>query len=269
MQRKIAAIGDTHCGSYFGLMPAPEWGVEVAPAEGQSYIIKANPGQLKLLEYWHDFWTGPAKDCDTVFEMGDSCEGQNRKEFGRHLTVTDINAQLDMAEAARKPYYDGRKIVGVCGSGYHQTLQASLDQLLIKRLGGKWGHEMVNCDIIGTDVIANLTHSSGGAIIYKMTAADRESIFQDAAESLKLDYHVGLHIRGHWHWYGHMENESRHVVYTPCWKLLFLIAKKSSGMWAKHIPSIGGVVITIEGKDIQVEKHCYPYVSMVDKPVEV
>ena len=254
--RKIALIGDTHVGSRVAVAP-PEW------EDPQGGIHHANPAQLKLFEYWTEFWNGPARDVDTIIHMADGIEGNNRKEFGRLLTPAELNLQIEMARLLFEPYVHGRTVLGVRSSHYHGSLDMDSDKAFMEAIGGEYLGALANVRLEGTDVIANLTHAAGGAVIYRATAADRESLFMDASEQLKLPFHCDLMLRGHWHWYLHLQNSSRHIVFAPCWKLWF-DWKIMCQVYGRKQPDVGGVVLDIECKDINVKSYIYPYIMLQD-----
>jgi predicted phosphodiesterase len=262
--RKIAILSDTHIGSYFGVS-LKEW--DVALGSDITERRYANPAQLKLNEYLTDFLENHVSQCDTVILCGDICEGNNRKEFGQNLSDVSLNQQVAHAVELFEPYMMGKTIIGVNGSGYHQGLGQSLDHLVCRELGGRWLGEMGVVEFDDTEVKAHVCHSSGGAAIYRPTVADRESLFMDAAEH-KLGYHVDMFIRAHWHWWLYMQEGGRHMVYNPCFKVLFPWSK-TSGMWSRFLPSIGGTVITIKGKYIDVRRVKYPHIQLIEKPVLV
>jgi hypothetical protein len=262
--RRIGVIADMHGGSPFGVAP-PEWETE------WGNIIVSNPAQEKLYEYFTDFCTTHLKDCDTLLLMGDMAEGNNKFEFGRNLTAADLTEQVNMTVHMLKPYVEEYKlkVLGVNGSKYHNSLEVSLDRRIVEDLGGTYLGNMKIVHFEGTDVHAHICHSSGGSLIYRATVADRESLFLDAAEGLKkVPNHISLLIRAHWHWYHKQENASRQAVYAPCWKVLFDWSK-TGGMWSRFLSDLGGLVIELEGDNVEIHKYLYPHIQLLDRVLEV
>jgi len=127
VNRKCVFVGDMHVGSLVGL-----WAT--ASYEDGTRLPK-NPAQSYLLAQWTEFWSRMAlKGYDTVFLLGDLCDGNNRKEFGRNLTSVELTAQVDVAERLLKYHVADRKVISVEGSRYHQSIDSSLDQRVAERL---------------------------------------------------------------------------------------------------------------------------------------
>jgi hypothetical protein len=262
--RRIGVIADMHGGSPFSVAP-PEWETE------WGNVILSNQAQDKLYEYFTHFCDNHLKGCDTLLLMGDMAEGNNKKEFGRNLTAADLTEQVNMTVYLLKPYVEkyNLKVLGVNGSKYHNSLEVSLDRRVVEDLGGTYLGNMKIVHFEGTDIHAHICHSSGGSLIYRATVADRESLFLDAAEGLKkVPNHVNLLIRAHWHWYHLQENASRKAVYSPCWKVLFDWSK-TGGMWSRFLSDIGGLVIELEGDNVEIYKYLYPHIQLLDKVMVV
>lgn len=267
--RRIGLLGDTHVGSRYGLSPK-YWQIEDGPNE-QATEIRCNSAQLKLLEYFKDLMVVQYKDCDTLFFMGDMCDGPNKKEYGRSLSTPELDLQVTNCVNLIEPYIQGRACLSVEGSGYHQSEKLSLDSLVAKELKAR-GHNvryarMWNVDIQDTKISANILHSSGGASIYRESVVARELLWIKIAEK-HLGRAVRLMVRGHWHWFYHSEYGSRHFVYNPGFKLLFP-STMLTGMWARFVPDIGGCVIEIDGDTIRVDKKLYPGIRLLEDFTEI
>jgi len=236
----------------------PQWETELG------MIYHPNKAQEILYKHWEDWCDTQGKYCDSIVLVGDNADGLNKKQWGKN-TITNPDEQVKMAVSLLAPLCEGKKVCGVNGSGYHQAPSQSLDAQIIQALGGEYYGPIANLEIEGTGKHISVTHSSGGAVIYRETAAARESIFMDAAEALgKIESHIDIALHGHWHMYLAIENESRWAVYSPAWKLIFDWVRLT-GLWTKYLSMIGGVVLEISENDIRVHKKLYPPPKLLDK----
>jgi hypothetical protein len=255
-----------HVGHRVGLWPE-------ALELSDGVVITPSNAQLQLLEYWKDFWAGDAAEADTVALLGDLTEGKNRLEGGAGLMVSEMDPQKDAAVKLLKPYTKGKRVISVIGSKYHSSSDSETDTAVVNDLNGTDYGVIKNLRVKGPDRIVNISHVAGDALIYKSTQIDRDSLFFDAIEGSfdysKLNFHVDLYIRGHWHWYLHMENESRHLVLVPCWKFWHPFRRKGGKNYAKTQPTIGAVVVDIGRDHILVKKHTYPLINVYDALEEV
>ena len=261
MKTRIVNISDLHVGSKAALWP------EEHTTEAGT-VIKASEAQLKLLEYWEDFWSREAKTAEYVLLLGDMCEGKNPRGQARGLMDADLHEQKRAAISLLEPKVKGKIIRGIWGTCYHTSDDMEIDKMITEELGGVDDGIIANLKLNKTGKIINYSHTVSGAVIYRGMAIDRDSLFIDAVEGQKLNFHIDLYIRAHWHWYGHQENDSRHLVVNPGWKLWAPIRQKNAVMWAKFLPTIGGTVIDIDDDFIFVRKYSYPLVAIYDKLVK-
>ena len=75
---------------------------------------------------------------DAVINLGDTCDGTNRKSSGTGLWTTDINLQMEVAKDLLS-MVKTNKYVGVQGSYYHVGDNLSSDRSIINGLGGTFG----------------------------------------------------------------------------------------------------------------------------------
>jgi len=253
-ERRIAVVADTHVGS----LVAP-WFPITDETECWMYSSAA---QEPLLSYWYDFWKDVDDwDADTVFLLGDMANGNERKEFGRGLVTANLSEQVRSAIALIKPHCTNRRVHGIQGSPYHQAMETSLDELIVRGVGGEWHGKIALIRLEGPEKVAHLSHGDSASLIYRETDCARESLYMDAVEPM-LGYHIDLVIRGHWHWYYAAENRSRWFVQAPGWKLWFPWKTK---MWARMLPDLGGVMIRVTKKSITVDRRLYKYYAVHDR----
>lgn len=259
--RRIAFISCLHVGSVCA--PWPEF---TRPDGG---IVSPSPVQKQLNEYFNDFWTHEAKDADTIALIGDLCQGNNRKEFGRNCTAVELEMQVDACVQLLQPHIKGRKVIGVSGSGYHSSMDTSLDRSIIHTLGGEYMGALFVGVVDGTGKNMLVTHGGAGATMYKAGFEDKESMLLDAAiGSKQLPHDIDLVVKGHWHYFEVLKLEHRTMVRVPGWQCWYP-AKFMVDSYGKKQNKVGGVVIDI-GKDrIDVFERLYDKPQIFDSLVPV
>lgn len=260
MARRIAVIGDMHVGATVGLHPL-EWTTK----EDVTYL--ASESQRHLLAAWEDF-TGQASRCDTLLLLGDLCEGSNRKELGRGTINPDLDTQVKMATKLLRPLAEGKKVYGVTGSPYHQSLDLRLDNMVVHELEGEvWG-EIGHRKIEGTDRYLFATHGGGAPYMYPGTYLNKESDAIDKGLGRgELQNPVHVWLCGHWHFMDshYRVRSKRHLWINGCWKLWWPW-KPLTKFWGDKTPTIGGLIITVENSGrIDIQDITYPVVRVADK----
>jgi len=256
----IAAIGDIHVGH-----PAAVWPKEHVTS--QDVTIKASKAQRVVLDYWRDFWTQPdAKDAEYVLNLDESVEGYNKKEHGHDIMVTDLNEQMDAFVSLLKPYIQGKKYVGLDGSRYHGSEDTSVARAICHRLGGEYGGAILNWEVKGTGRIIHATHKASGAMLYKATALDRRSLYMSAAKS-KIGIDPDIMISAHIHQYFRVDTMTRINLTCPCWKFWHPIKTAESYPFSQ--PSIGGLILKVSKKHVEVDKYLYPLEHIYDALVRM
>jgi UDP-2,3-diacylglucosamine pyrophosphatase LpxH len=259
--RRIAFISCTHVGSVCA--PWPEF------TRPDGVVISPSPAQQQLNEYFADFWTHEAKDADTIALIGDMCQGNNRKEFGRNCTAVELEMQVDACIQLLQPHIQGRKVIGVSGSGYHSSLDTSLDRSVIKGLGGEFLGALFVGDLGGTGKKMLVTHGGASPTMYKGSFEDRESMLMDAAiGSKQIAHDIDLIVKGHWHYFSVMKMEHRTLVRVPGWQCWYP-AKFMVDNYGKRQNKLGGVVIDIGEERIDVYERLYDKPQIFDAPVSV
>ena len=263
MKRRCVFIGDLHVGSRMALWKKHtlEDGTVIGTNEAQDYLI------AKYKEFWKAV---SLKGYDTVFLLGDLCDGNNRKEFGRNLSSIELQSQVEVAVNLLQPYVVDKKVISVEGSRYHQSIDSSLDRRVTERLANYCDAEhaglMAIGELEGTGRVLNVEHARMGTMMYKLGALDKESWILDSAEN-ELGYYTDIMVGGHAHWSAVVDlstgNRSRWMLQAPGWKLWF---PYKPGGYGKKIPQIGGIWAEIGPDEINVEKLVYPYFKFHDRP---
>ena len=262
MSRRVVVVGDMHVGSTVGL-----WDTYTDP---QGHVIEGTDANKTLLEYWEHFWEW-AKDMgfDSAYLLVDLCDGYNRHENGKNLTVVELEAQVEVAAKLLEPHVKGKKIYSVSGSNYHQSMDTNLDRLVTQRLDGEWHGILSHLELEGTDQIFQLAHGSGSGTMYRESGMAREMMFLSMTVKNKIPHDVNFLVRGHLHSYHYVDSDQRGYLYAPGWKLFFPWAPllKSYG---KNIPTIGGLILDVDDRGIRIlkpryhDEYFYPYFPYYD-----
>lgn len=230
----------------------------------QGNVLTYNKGQKIIYEYWKAFWD-KAKNCDYVLNLGDSTDGVNRKEFGHDILMTDLNLQTNMAIDLIKPYLKGRKYLSVSGSGYHGSLDTSVEDTICKAFNGHFFGQIGWWKVKGTDKTLFVAHDLG-CTMYKGTALDRHRLYSDAlADHLTP---ADLILGGHVHKYFSVSTGNKLACYLPCWKAWHPIKAFGAKGYFIHYPRLGGAIINI-GSRITIEPILFEPVRIYDEVTEI
>lgn len=249
MIRRILVLADTHFGSRAGLFPE-------SYTHPDGVVIQPSRGLADLYDSFRAFMRLPdVRKCDTWLLLGDIVQGNNRKEFGRILTVGELESQVELAVNTLKPYCKNKTIMGVAGSRYHNSLDMSLDNLVISQLGGEWLGIEGYVKLKGTDRVIYAVHSLGQGMLYQAASLDRVGIWLDVAEGRgKFEQHVDLLVCAHRHTYLLLQDTSRTLLQVPCWqaRLPWEVLAQNPG---RSQPDIGGCVVEVSDECGVVVKH--------------
>ena len=249
--RRIVFVSCTHVGSTVALWPESfelDEGVE----------IRASPNQLKILEYWNDFWSHEAKDADTVVLLGDLCQGKNPKDFGLGSMNTDLHIQAAAAVKLIEPHTQGKQVIGVSGSKYHDSFDMRLDELIVKRLGGKFFGMLKNLFVKGPDIVLNIAHGTSMPSMYKGSFDDREIMLMSANGMTRG---IDFVARGHWHYFHILKNSSRGILRVPGWQMWYP-ARFMIDLLGKKNNKLGAVVV-----DFGPNKQFRDYPRLYESPL--
>jgi hypothetical protein len=248
--RRVAVVSDMHVGSTVGL-----WDTFVNP-EGEPIV--GTEASKQLGEYWEDYWEF-ARDVgyDSVFLVGDLCQGSNRKDAGRYLISSNLDWQTSVAADMLKPHVGGKIVHSVSGSQYHQGMETVLDEGVSRLLEPHcksvqhWG-EMVNLEMEGTDKVIQLTHGAGAGTMYRESAMGRRILnIAIGVGNGKLERDIDMVIEAHLHAYHYVEDEQRTFMINPCWMLSFPW-KPIIKSYGRSMPTIGATVLEIDNRGIRV-----------------
>ena len=251
----IAVISDIHVGH-----PAAIWPKSFKTTKGN--VILPNRPQKVLLEYWKDFWgQQDAKDAEYVVNLECSIEGYSKKEHGMDIMITDLGQQIKAFKKLLDPYIEGKTYIGMEGSKYHGSEDMLVGEAVCKEFEGNYWGQLTNWEVGDTGKIIHMTHKSSGAMLYKSTALDRNSLYMSAIKSkVKMDPDMMLY--GHHHQYFRVDTATRINVMAPCWKFWHPI--KDGSKYTMSQPSIGGLILKVDKKRIQVDRYLYPLEHVYD-----
>lgn len=263
-KRGIGVISDLHAGSEAA--PFPE-GITT----DQGRIINPTPKQQYLNQCLEDF--GKRLDefgCDVLFLLGDLVDGNNRRQWGMGKVTPSLTLQEDAAVRLLKPLTKGRKVVGVAGSGYHDSLDKYCDQAVIEKLNGRFLGLLANITIPGTKRTIQIVHGESRAVVYREQVGASEGAALLIAEAKnKLPCHIDMRISGHMHWFGHIHTERQHIVNVPGW-VDWSGWRGGLSYYGRMIPDIGGCIIMIDTADrFWVLPFVYPRPMVFDGPASI
>lgn len=208
MSTTVLVVSDLHVGSEQGLCPDS---VKIS-AGSNRYTFECNSVQQLIFEKW-------CKMCDVVkpdivVVNGDMCEGVNYKEHGIGNWTNDKAQQIQTC-AELLEMIDCCKYVGLQGSGYHTGNNLSMDEIVMKQIGGDFGTEkFINVE----DVRFHVRHETSFSkrpqrqavgMIDDMTGIDYDrETFGD----------IDITIRSHLHRFSFIGWNGALGIVTPAWK---------------------------------------------------
>jgi len=219
--------------------------------------IKQNP----LQEYTWQCWThminwACSKPLDAIFIVGDIVEGKQPKSRGAELCLPLVVDQELASEAILKPLIkrSNCKVYFIKGTFYHDDeVGRSVDNVAKALKGeayeglgiGKYAKEVLDIDIDG--VTLDFSHGisvSGG--LYRAVAIDREMLWATLAAKMDQTPNADVIVRGHAHYFVHVEHSTRHGFILPAWQLQTSYMRKHSRY--RMIPDLGAVILEIDGE---------------------
>jgi len=297
LKRLWLVVTDLHIGSIYGLLPP-----DFEYITNKSRIpVGQNRAQAKLWEYWQDVrFEVRQQNPDTILLLSDLTDGTNRKSPGLHRSMTELDAQIQGAEAVLKPLVvspiEGllRKLIAVSGSGFHASLDTSVDSNIMVRLGQREGFKgkIANLRIDGThskkpthrgldgegqpiecsEVMVNAMHGASAAVVYLAMLLDRTSLHASAASAaLGGSFpNFDLIIQGHLHRKMKLEANDRTIVLCPGFKLLEPWDPLLKFYARYAVPDIGVTWLYFyDNGDIDVRFQTFPNIPMSDALVLV
>jgi len=246
-------LSDLHVFSKFAIFP-PNFKI---PDYGE---VPHGVNQKILWKYWLDMLER-LKDLrfDYLILVGDLVEGRNnaRDQLCTEVISPDpliqgraaIELLKPLAEKAEKKYV-------IRGSVYHDQVGGAATEYIGEMIGaerfedGTYSTWWLILNPENTDVIIDVCHFTSVPLVYRGTPLEREGFFEALAAN-KFDHPTphkpDLIVRGHVHYFEHIEHSTMHIITLPCWQLQtpYQIRRGRGRM----IPDIGAVLVQVMEKD--------------------
>jgi hypothetical protein len=242
--KKILIVSDMHVGKRVSLMPDEVY----LDQHERKMRIESNSIQQKIYKKWNEMVDDVGK-VDAVINLGDTCDGTNRKSSGTGLWTTDINLQMEVAKDLLS-MVKTNKYIGVQGSYYHVGDNLSSDRSIINGLGGTFGDELA---IVSEGKRIHASHDVGvssSGYAYRTTPIAQQMM----VSALNPEYkNFALILRGHAHYYVRVSFANTTGLICPCWSGRDEFVARRSLAWNPHM---GYVVLRIDNT-IEVEPHIF------------
>lgn len=190
--------------------------------------IHSSDLQKAFLKEWRDMIRrlDGVGGVDICICNGDLVEGYNRFENGLGNWTNDIDVQVNTAVRLLK-MIGAKQYYGSQGSPYHTGLNASADQLVVERLGGKYSTDFyLKVNKLRFYVRHEIGYS--GVPHGRATSLSRDLINTKLNSDIYGD--VDVHLYAHTHYSQAVINYGKLGVIVPGWKARDeFIRRKSSG----------------------------------------
>lgn len=227
--KNIGFIGDTHCGSHWGLWPKDD-----LPGNRKKY-----KGVRYLNECFDDL-VGKWPELDLLILMGDLVDGKQRKSSGTGLFTTKMSEQVEGAIEVFKPLIKKcKKVIRVTGTPYHEEFDGCLKDF-DKEFNIKTAEQVLDLNLNG-NILNVAHHPASGSTLYYGTAVDKESLWSTVSCAEKNTPQARWIVRAHKHNWIFQETRFKTVCITPCFELPTPHAIKQN-YW-RFQPTLGGVLM--------------------------
>ena len=256
----VLVVSDLHCGSYAGLC-TPQV-VLSDSVRGTQLIHEASDDQKRLYDEWFKMCEATKGKVDVVIVNGDACDGMNMADGGRYTITNDMYAQARIA-AELLAMIDCDTFILTVGSGYHSrngkngsAIEPYMADELRRLKGGKATVLFKPETLLEIDgKVLHILHHTGttSSFQYRTTALMRDMTTMLLNHQEHKYGHVDMVIRGHAHYYIHVDMSDMQGIISPAWKLRDLFAVKIN----LPQPDIGYVLLNWDNAEdsITVTKH--------------
>jgi predicted phosphodiesterase len=246
--KRILCVSDIHPGSIYGMLP-PDFVASTGQPVPQSRV------QKYLWECWLDMiaWA-TRKKLHAVIVVGDVVEGKQPKSHASELCLPLV---ADQEEASRRILGEliraaRCKLFIVKGTFYHDDeLGRSVDNVAralrataYEGLGtGYLAREVLDLNVGGVivDVSHGISISTG---LYRAVAIDREALWSAIAGKTGKAIKADVLVRGHAHYFVHVEHPSKHALILPAWQVQTSYMRRHSRY--RMIPDLGAALLEID-----------------------
>lgn len=262
-------MSDLHVGAQHGIFPIDY----IDTRSGQPYYL--NGGQKVLWKYLQDYlgYLNLYK-VNTLIILGDLIGGQNWKERGAYMMMTDMTIQLRacayLLSYICKKVPTIQKIYLFKGTPYHGSRDLSAEEQVANDLKGNYG---LDAEYLGEYAYLTLkynkhkkvlwlAHPATGATMYPETVLGRDiGHFLQAYATGKLP-RVDMIIRAHRHEYMELHKTTVRYMVLPCWQF-YVPYDKAVKWYAKWQPDIGGAILLAD-ENIRLRPWHYVYPNLVN-----
>lgn len=244
---RIGFISDLHVGAQHGIFP-PNF-VDV-----YDKLHELNKGQKILWKYFEDFMERLRENkVNVLVVLGDVVGGQNWKEHGAYMMMTEMEIQTDACAFLLKTVTERvpsiEKIMLFKGTPYHGSRDVVIENVVANKLG-RMG---INAEYRGeysyiilkygeNEKVLWVAHPATGATVYPETVLGRDiGQFLQAYGMGKLPK-VDMIIRAHRHEFMELHKSSIRYMVLPCWEF-YVPYDKAVEWFAKWQPDIGGAIL--------------------------
>ena len=218
-------------------------------------IVRQTRGQAYTWECWLDMIAWASRDpVDAVVIVGDVVDGKQPKSHASELCLPLVVDQEDASEATLTPLLSAAKcpVYFIKGTFYHDdeagrsvdNVAKSLKATIYEGLGsGTYAKSVLDLNVDG--VICDFSHGisvSGG--LYRAVAIDREVLWSVLAAKMNETPNADVIVRGHAHYFTHIEGTTKHGMILPAWQLQTDFMRKNSRY--RMIPDLGAAKIVID-----------------------
>lgn len=251
---RIVAVGDLHCGSTLGLVPADGF-----PAEDGG-LYEPSGAQRWLWERWVDFWQQVGR-VDVLFLLGDLVDGDKFPQRWTYDQKVQVGCAVECLVRVLRP--PPAHIFAVRGTTVHVGPAAEADAYVARLLGAPDDHIGFHLLVRVAGYLFDLAHHVGGRRLpWTMEATATALAAQFRAGDGEVPDFV---LRGHVHYAADSGVVTRpRVLIVPGWQLRTAHALRYGG--AAVLP-VGGWIIDISPG--HVDARVVLYRPERGRPIEV
>jgi len=244
MGKKVLITSDTHVGSEVAIMPQCGFGKDYTELKTK----KPNSMQRKIYKLYQAMCDDVGK-VDIHINLGDTCDGLNKKAFGKGQWTNNLIEQAYTAAYIENLIKTNKRIV-LQGSYYHVGSNMSSDELVAILSKAEYDSD-ISLQVDKTKFyFRHFIGTSRSIWAYKTTQVAREMVL---GELNKDEYgKFNIYGFGHIHSFVAVEYGHSYGFTCPCWKLRGGYEKQVTLAW---LPHLGYLLFEIDGKNWERFKH--------------
>lgn len=208
--KRLAVIGDLHCGHRAGLTP-PGWQYQ----ENEQEVERANFGKIQRA-IWN-FYTSTIdalKPIDILVVNGDAIDGKGERSGGTEQLEADRIKQVEIAAECIN-YAQAKAVIIIYGTGYHVGKEEDFERILGDRVNAQkvGGHEWL--DVNG--VIFDFKHFVSSSVIPhgRFTSMARDALWNKLWAADEMQPNSDVVVRSHVHYHRFAGEPGTLMMTTP------------------------------------------------------